>query len=143
MLSIEKKIDLLLYKVKLLESMVSCDDEYPFFMFVLRHDFSEEQVKAIIKILTAFSYRLHENKNESLRLVNQGKSDNRIFLADIGIDVESLYSVKIPSLQEFEVYAKTVFSDKIEVKHLLMSLHNQSIVKDGCAYLLKQYKTKN
>ncbi|OOQ98546.1 hypothetical protein BW900_31740, partial [Bacillus mycoides] len=45
-----KEVTLLKYQFELMKRMIQ-SDEYPFFMFVIDHEFEEEQVNALLKVL--------------------------------------------------------------------------------------------
>ncbi|MHC0551631.1 MULTISPECIES: DUF1878 family protein [Salinicoccus] len=135
-MNVENEIELLKYQNKLLLSMVNGDD-YPFFFFALNHDFTREQVNGIIKILNIFNNRL--NNSNSTNVTDQRlEEDDKKFLMNLGINVNSLYSNDTPTYEEFSTYIKVITAHDFEIKYLLMSLKKQNINDNVCEFLLKQ-----
>jgi len=139
--NIEKEIRQLKYQIKLLKFMVN-GDEFPFFMYALDNEFEENQVNALIKILTAFNYRLSEGKDDTYHSYHQlNKEDEslRSLLKNFQIESSELYQTELPSISEFKHYLNCIFADiEINPKHLILRLKKQSIHEEICDYLLKQ-----
>ena len=141
-MNIEKEIGQLKYQIKLLKFMVNADD-YPFFMYALDHDFEENQVNALLKVLSAFKYRLNKvadnNYDNSYHELIKEDESLKSLLKAYQIEVHDIYKNELPSISEFIDYLNSIFADKeINPKHLLMNLKKQSILKDLCEHLLNQ-----
>lgn len=140
-MNIEKEIGQLKYQINLLKFMVNADD-FPFFMYALDHDFEENQVNALMKILLAFNYRLYEgadNNYHSYHELNKEDEPLKSLLKIFQIETSEIYKTEPPSISEFEHYLHCIFDNKeIIPKHILLSLKRQSIYKKLCDYLLNQ-----
>ncbi|MFD1849711.1 DUF1878 family protein [Oceanobacillus bengalensis] len=141
-MNIEKEIVQLKYQIKLLKFMVN-EDDFPFFMYALDHDFEESQVNALLKVLSAFKYRLNKAKDNTYgnSFHESIKEDEslKLLLKTYQIEVHDIYKNALPNIAEFRDYLNSIFADKeINSKHLLMSLKKQSIHKNLCEDLLNQ-----
>ncbi|MFJ7735070.1 DUF1878 domain-containing protein [Lysinibacillus sp. NPDC097287] len=136
-MNIEKEIGKLKYQIKLLKSMVN-DDDFPFFMYALDFEFEENQVKALLKIISAFDYRLNNNYH-NYHGINKDDEALKTLLKTYHIDTYEIYKTELPTIAEFKYYLNCIFADKeINAKHIISSLKGQSIYKDLCDYLLNQ-----
>jgi len=130
-LDIEKEISLLKDQVKLLKSMVNGED-FPFFMFALDFNFKEMQMKAIVKILSAFKKRL---EGKDLQVIKE----DYLILEEYGIPLSKLLVNELPSVEEFDNYLESIVAKKsFRTKYLLNSIKKQHIHSDVCSYLLDQ-----
>ena len=143
-MNVEKEIEQLKYQIKLLKFMVNADD-FPFYMYALDHNFSENQVNALMKVLLAMNYRLNQNADESLREYHEfNKNDDQLksLLHRFGIEINEIYKEELPSITEFKHYIHRIFAQNdINAKHLLLSLERQHYGK-LCEYLLHQLEDK-
>ncbi|KOS66399.1 hypothetical protein AEA09_16750 [Lysinibacillus contaminans] len=136
-MNIEEEIRQLKYQIKLLKYMVN-DDEFPFFMYALNFEFEETQVKALLKIISAFDYRLKNNYHDYHEL-NKDDEALKTLLKTYHIDIYEIYKTELPTITEFKHYLNCIFADKeINAKHVISSLKGQSIYKELCDYLLNQ-----
>ncbi|KPN94316.1 hypothetical protein AO843_23305 [Lysinibacillus sp. ZYM-1] len=70
-------------KIKLLKFMVN-DNEFPFFMYALDNEFEETQVNAVMKILSAFYYRLNENNDNNYHSYHELNKDDESLKSYLG-----------------------------------------------------------
>ncbi|OEH94265.1 DUF1878 family protein [Bacillus solimangrovi] len=140
-MNIEKEIGKLKYQIKLLKCMVN-GDEFPFFMYAIDHEFEENQVNALLKILTAFRYRMYEGTDDNYHHYHElNKADAQLqsLLIIYQIETSEIYKHELPSIIEFRHYLNCIFAEKeTNPKHILLSLKRQSIYKELCDYLLNQ-----
>ncbi|KPN96056.1 DUF1878 family protein [Lysinibacillus sp. ZYM-1] len=140
-MNVEQEIRQLKYQIKLLKFMVN-DDEFPFFMYALDNEFEETQVNAVMKILSAFYYRLNErndNNFHSYHELNKDDESLKTLLKTYQIDTLEIYKTELPSISEFEHYLNCIYHNKeINAKHFILNLKRQSIYKELCDYLLNQ-----
>ena len=138
-MNIEKEIRQLKYQIKLLKYMVN-DDEFPFFMYALNFEFEETQVNALLKIISAFDYRLnYSSKHHNYHELNKDDETLKTLLKTYQIDTYEIYKTELPTISEFKHYLNCIFADKeINAKHLILSLKRQSIYKELCDFLLNQ-----
>lgn len=115
--------------MNLMKHMIN-PDEHLFFMFAIDHEFEEEQVNALLKILYAFNNRL---KDEEVSIFSQ--ADHLFSQFDIPLDM--IYSTQRPTLDEFKLYLTKIFYQDFELEYLLSSLKKQSIQSTVCDYFLK------
>jgi len=128
-LNIVKEVKLLKYQMNLMKHMINAD-EHLFFMFAIDHEFEEEQVNALLKILYAFNNRL---KDEEVSIFSQ--ADHLFSQFDIPLDM--IYSTQRPTLDEFKLYITKIFYQDFELEYLLSSLKKQSIQSTVCDYFLR------
>ncbi|MGZ0879900.1 DUF1878 family protein [Priestia megaterium] len=124
-----KEVKLLKYQMNLMKHMVKAD-EHLFFMFAIDHEFEEDQVNALLKIINVFSDRL---KNQEISIFSQA---NHLF-SQFNIPLDTLYDREQPTLDEFKSYVTKIFYQDFELKYLLSSLKRQSIHSKVCDYFLK------
>lgn len=139
-MNVENEINQLKYQIKLLKFMVN-EDEFPFFMYALDYEFDENQVNALIKLVSALSYRLDGEPESPLH--DQNKEDEQLnsLFAAYNVDLSDIYKSGVPTMLEFENYVQRIFFGKqISPKYLLSSLNKQSIHEELCGYLLEQNK---
>ncbi|KAB2461625.1 DUF1878 family protein [Bacillus cereus] len=125
-----KEVTLLKYQFELMKRMIQ-SDEYPFFMFVIDHEFEEEQVNALLKVLFTFNDRLTDGKVSIF-----AQSDHLFSQFNLPLDV--LYSSEDPDLNEFKRYITKIFYQEFKLEYLLLSLKKQHIFVNVCDYLLEQ-----
>lgn len=128
MLDVVKEVKLLKYQMDLMKHMINAD-EHLFFMFAIDHEFEEDQVNVLLKILGVFNNRLN---NEEVFIFSQA---NHLF-SQFNISLETLYTLEQPTLEEFESYITKVFYQDFELRYLLSSLKKQSIQTKVCDYFL-------
>lgn len=134
-MDVEKEINQLKYQIKLLKFMVNAE-EFPFFMFALDHNFTENQVNSLIKVLSVLNSRLNGHVPKEDETVQS-------FFKNYKIEVEHIYKTEFPTILEFLKYVNLIFADKdFEPKYLLESLRKQSIHETLCAYLLSELEKK-
>ncbi len=128
MLDVVKEVKLLKYQINLMKHMIN-DDEHLFFMFAIDHEFEEDQVNVLLKMLGVFNNRLN---NEEISIFSQS---NHLF-SQFNISLETLYTSEQPTLEEFESYITKIFYQDFELRYLLSSLKKQSIQIKVCDYFL-------
>lgn len=128
MLDVVKEVKLLKYQMDLMKHMLNAD-EHLFFMFAIDHEFEEDQVNVLLKILGVFNNRLN---NEEISIFSQANH----LLSQFNISLETLYTSEQPTLEEFESYITKIFYQDFELRYLLSSLKKQSIQIKVCDYFL-------
>lgn len=131
-LDVVKEVKLLKYQMNLMKHMINAD-EHLFFMFAIDHEFEEDQVNVLLKVLHAFNHRL---KAEEISILNQ---DDHL-LSQFNLPFDKVYSSEQPTLEEFKLYITKVFYQKFELEYLLSSLRKQSIQNEVCDFLLNLLK---
>lgn len=129
-LNVVKEVKLLKYQMDLMKHMINAD-EHLFFMFAIDHEFEEDQVNVLLKILDVFNNRLN---NEEISIFSQ---TNHLF-SRFNISLDTLYTSEHPTLEEFKSYITKIFYQDFELRYLLSSLKKQSIQSKVCDYLLKR-----
>lgn len=129
-LNVVKEVKLLKYQMDLMKHMINAD-EHLFFMFAIDHEFEEDQVNVLLKILDVFNNRLN---NEEISIFYQ---TNHLFYR-FNISLDTLYTSEHPTLEEFKSYITKIFYQDFELRYLLSSLKKQSIQSKVCDYLLKR-----
>ncbi|MDQ0417742.1 hypothetical protein J2Z48_001915 [Croceifilum oryzae] len=128
--NVADELSKLRYHMKLMQQIVFNPEKNAFFMSVIDYDISENQVRAILKVMSAFSYRLEKKVDEP------SKNDPDPALIQFGISSEELYSDQKPSLDEFSKYLQGIYPKSMNPEYLLKSLKVQSMFTDVCEYLL-------
>ncbi|QDZ88918.1 DUF1878 family protein [Priestia megaterium] len=127
-MDVVKEVKLLKYQMDLMKHMLNAD-EHLFFMFAIDHEFEEDQVNVLLKILGVFNNRLN---NEEISIFSQANH----LLSQFNISLETLYTSEQPTLEEFESYITKIFYQDFELRYLLSSLKKQSIQIKVCDYFL-------
>jgi len=128
-LDVVKEVKLLKYQVNLMKHMINADEDL-FFMFAIDHEFEEDQVNVLLKILGVFNDRLN---NEEISIFSQ---TNHLF-SQFNVSLDTLYTSEQPTLEEFKSYITKIFYQDFELRYLLSSLKKQSIQIKVCDYFLK------
>jgi hypothetical protein len=131
-LDIVKEVKLLKYQMNLMKHMINAD-EHLFFIFAIDHEFEEDQVNVLLKVLHAFNHRL---KDEEISILNQ---DDHL-LSQFNLPLDKVYNSEQPTLEEFKLYITKVFYQEFELEYLLSSLRKQSIQNEVCDFLLNLLK---
>ncbi|MNS75126.1 hypothetical protein D3C72_1086290 [compost metagenome] len=129
---IENRLELLTHQVNLLKRMIP-SDSYPFFMFVLNHNFGEKQMDAILKVLHILNCRLKKDY-ASMPDINEIQTE----LSPYSISMEYLIRQVPPTLKEFSDLSNLILGTNFKIKHLLLSLKSQHIFPSLCEFLLNQ-----
>ncbi|RUT28110.1 DUF1878 family protein [Paenibacillus zeisoli] len=133
-MTIEARLELLTHQVNLLKRMIP-SDAYPFFMFVLNHNFTEKQMDAILKILRILNWRFKQDYTSPPLHEIQELQDE---LSPYSINTDHLLRDAPPNLEEFSDLSKSVLGTNFQVDHLLLSLKGQHIFPPLCEFLLNQ-----
>lgn len=131
-LDIVKEVKLLKYQMNLMKHMINAD-EHLFFIFAIDHEFEEDRVNVLLKVLHAFNHRL---KDEEISILNQ---DDHL-LSQFNLPLDKVYNSEQPTLEEFKLYITKVFYQEFELEYLLSSLRKQSIQNEVCDFLLNLLK---
>lgn len=108
-------------------------EEHPFFMFVIDHEFEENQVKAFLNMLGVFSCRI---KGEDISTFYQ----NDQLFSQFNLPLDKLYASEQPTLEELKSVVAKIFYQEFELEYLLCSLKKQCIQMEVCDFLLQHLK---
>ncbi len=78
----ESEIKQLKYQFKMLKMMISTD-EYPFYGFVLDHNFTEEQTRGLLFLLNTFEHKNTNNNQHTLSFISQIQAYEKLSLFGI------------------------------------------------------------
>ncbi|MNH95185.1 hypothetical protein D3C73_478200 [compost metagenome] len=131
-MTIEDRLELLTHQVNLLKKMIP-SDSYPFFMFVLNHNFDDKQMDAILKILRILNYRFNKDY-ASVPDIQEIHNE----LSPYSISIENLIREEPPTLEEFSEVSNSILGTNFKIKNLLLSLKSQHIFPSMCEFLLNQ-----
>lgn len=131
-MTVEERIDLLEYKIKMLLMMIPTVDEekFRFFNFILDNDLSEKAVSLILKSLSLLGDKL------SLGKVSD---ETKMIICDC-LELETLLVEKTPTFKGYDNFIKNNISKKFDTKHLLLALKKQGIHIKVCDFLLEDIK---
>lgn len=124
-MSVESQLDLLKYKIKILTTLVA-SDEHPFFMFLLDHDFTEEQTQTLKEVLYILNHRLNSDHaiedEQSIvfykeKVAEIKKRNSQLFAAHT-----NLLSESSPTFAEFVGIVEIILPKDVNPKYLLMAL---------------------
>lgn len=138
----ESQIELLKYQIKLMKMIIGGDD-YPYFMYLLDHDISENQSRLFNDILSILNLRQKSNfleyDTEYPGVIKELKEK----ISNLNIAEEKLFSGDKPSYNEFEQYVNKIFPEHVNPKYLLMSMEGQNIYKELSTFLLSDSENKS
>lgn len=140
-MNVDEQLELLKYQIKLIRTVVA-SDEYPYFMFLLDHDFNEKQTRSLTDVLYIFNRRLKEQTNardEQMELFHREKLEdikerNKFF----SVPDDFLFSDSPPTYEEFVCIVKLIAPADVNPSYLLKSLQMQEMYVNLCEHLLKQ-----
>ncbi|MEG8977877.1 DUF1878 family protein [Priestia megaterium] len=131
-MDVVKEVKLLKYQMSLMKHMINAE-EHPFFMFVIDHEFEENQVKAFLNMLGMFSCRI---KGEDISTFYQ----NDQLFSQFNLPLDKLYASEQPTLEELKSVVAKIFYQEFELEYLLCSLKKQCIQMEVCDFLLQRLK---
>ncbi|MBT2259584.1 DUF1878 family protein [Priestia megaterium] len=127
-MDVVKEVKLLKYQMRLMKHMINSDEHF-FFMFAIDHEFEEEQVNVLLKILHVLNNRL---KGEEISVFYQ----NDHLFSQFNLPLDKIYSTQQPTLEEFNLYIAKIFYQEFELEYLLSSLKKQAIQNEICDFFL-------
>ncbi|MFE4710735.1 DUF1878 family protein [Paenibacillus sp. NPDC056722] len=138
-MSIEEQLELLRYQIKLIRTVVA-SDEYPYFMFLLDHDFTEKQTRSLNDVLYILNRRLSEQtaeRDEQLDIFHREKIEdikrrNELF----SVPDDYLLKGSAPTFEEFASLVKLIAPIDVNPLYLLKSLQMQGMYVTLCDHLL-------
>ncbi|MED3879724.1 DUF1878 family protein [Priestia megaterium] len=128
-MDVVKEVKLLKYQMSLMKHMINAE-KHPFFMFMIDHEFEENQVNAFLKILGVFSCRI---KGEEISVLYQ---DDYLF-SQFNLPLDKVYASSQPTLKELTSVVAKIFYQEFELEYLLCSLKKQFIQKEVCEFFLQ------
>jgi len=135
--TLEDKVDLLTHQVNLLKRMIDLEGNYSFFMFVLGHNINEKQMNAILKVLSLLSRKsIFTTKPDEKEIRDFYVNDSD--LSHFNISIDDLMGDTLPTIAEFKKYVILILGDKINLRHLILSLKKQHLNPSLCDLLIHE-----
>lgn len=117
-------------------------DEFPFYLFLLDHDFTEQQTRALHDVLYMLNHRMKgaaaASDEHSIIFYNAKVADIQQRHTLFSRPNHPLFADAPPSYHEFVAYVSAVVPEDVNPDYLLMALNNQGVYPDLCRLLLNQ-----
>ncbi|KQO10793.1 DUF1878 family protein [Paenibacillus sp. Leaf72] len=140
-MNVHEEIERLKYQMKLMRTIIS-KDEFPFYLFLLDHDFTEQQTRALHDVLYILNHRMKgtaaARDEHSISFYNAKVADIKLRNSLFSSPNHPLFSDAPPSYREFAAYASAVVPQDVNPDYLLMALNNQGVYPELCQLLLSQ-----
>ncbi|ANY66755.1 hypothetical protein BBD42_09990 [Paenibacillus sp. BIHB 4019] len=140
-MNVHEEIERLKYQMKLMR-MIMAKDEFPFYLFLLDHDFTEQQTRALHDVLYMLNHRMKganaANDEHSIRFYKAKVADIQLRHTLFSSPDHPLFADAPPTYPEFAAYVSAVVPKDANPAYLLMALGNQEVYPDLCRLLLSE-----
>ncbi|SFF41706.1 Protein of unknown function [Paenibacillus algorifonticola] len=140
-MNVHEEIERLKYQMKLMRTIIA-KDEFPFYLFLLDHHFTEQQTRALHDVLYLLNHRMKGasavRDEHSISFYNAKVADIQQRYTLFSSPNHPLYADAPPSYRDFVAYASAVVPKDVNPDYLLMALSNQEVYPDLCQLLLSQ-----
>lgn len=140
-MSVDKQLEILKYQIKLMRTVVA-SDEHPFYMFLLDHDFTEEQTQSLNDLLYLLNHRLRNKSSnddaQSSAFYSEKINEFKIRNSQFSDSNNTLFSDSHPTYAEFVEHIESIVPEDVNPIYLLKSLRNQGIYTELCNLLISQ-----
>jgi hypothetical protein len=103
-------------------------EKYPFYGFVLDHNFTEKQTQGLLMLLTIFDYKNTNHNQDTLSLISLIQANEKLSL--FRITEQQIIDAKVTK-NDFEDLLKYLFPENtFDTKYLALALKKQEMHED-------------